>query len=577
MITLIRPPAIDVLRFATTSVSPPIGLAYVAGSLEASGHNVKIVDAVASDPTQTTRAFKGFLMGLKIEEMTERIDEGTKLIGISTIFTHEWPIVVRLVRLIRKRFPEVPIMVGGEHVSSMPEFCLHSSDVDFVVMGEGEETCVELAEAIFSGNSHEDIAGIAYRGNGSVITNPRRQRNAAVDDIPRPAWHLFDLASYRKHGLIGGIDTDGITIPMLATRGCPYQCTYCSAPNMWTTRWVARTPSNVVDEMEYYIREFGASNFPLQDLTAIIQKEWIVDFCQLIIDRNLNITWQLPTGTRAEAIDEEVAELLKKSGMVSMAYAPESGSDETRELIKKRIHKDKLLKSMEAAVKHDLHVSCFFVLGFPHDTGKHFKDSLSFVRTLAEAGAEDIAIGFYMALPGTELFRKLYNQGRIKFTRDYFRHILDSQTMAPSNLYMDVGSREMLSYWKLRIYFEFYGAKSHKNTFIGVLISVFSAIPGMFKKVHVSRMETAFRNFLTNCYRMFKAQFHPRWMPLKEELEMFEPWAKIFASTMDIKAAGAPELKEEGKINFMSVLKKEHAQRVEYKKEGRAEEVTVDA
>ena len=76
---------------------------------------------------------------------------------------------------------------------------------------------------------------------------------------------------------------------------------------------------------------------------------------------------------------------------------------------------------------------------------------------------------------------------------------------------------------------------------------------------------------------MFKAQFHPRWMPLKEELEMFEPWAKIFASTMDIKAAGAPELKEEGKINFMSVLKKEHAQRVEYKKEGRAEEVTVDA
>ena len=113
MITLIRPPAIDVLRFATTSVSPPIGLAYVAGALEAAGYNVKIVDAVAEDQTQTTRSFKGFLMGLRIEEMTERIPENTKLIGISTIFTHEWPIVVQLMRLIRKKFPYVPIMVGG--------------------------------------------------------------------------------------------------------------------------------------------------------------------------------------------------------------------------------------------------------------------------------------------------------------------------------------------------------------------------------------------------------------------------------------------------------------------------------
>lgn len=564
MITLIRPPAIDVLRFATTSVSPPIGLAYVAGSLEAAGYDVKIVDAVAEDPTQTTRSFKGFLMGLRIEEMTAKIHKDTKLIGISTIFTHEWPIVVQLMQMIREKFPDVPIMVGGEHVSSMPEFCLQSSEANYVVMGEGEETCVELANAIFENKPHEHIAGIAYLLGDTVITNPRRQRNTAVDDIPMPAWHLFDLASYRKHGLIGGIDTDGITIPMLATRGCPYQCTYCSAPNMWTTKWVARTPSNVVDEMEYYIREFGASNFPLQDLTAIIKKEWIVDFCQLIIDRKLNITWQLPTGTRAEAIDDEVAELLKKSGMVSMAYAPESGSDETRELIKKRIHKDKLLQSMEAAVKHNLHVSCFFVLGFPHDTAQHFKDSLSFVRTLAETGAEDIAIGFYMALPGTELFRRLYNQDRIKFDRNYFRHILDSQTMAPSNLYMDVGSRKMLSYWKLRIYFEFYGAKSHKNTFLGVIISACSAIPGLFKKVHVSRMETAFRNFLTNCYRMFKAQFRPRWMPLKEELEMFEPWAELYASTMDKKAAGAPELKEAGKINFMKTLRSEHSQRVEY-------------
>ncbi|MCZ6672125.1 MAG: radical SAM protein, partial [Verrucomicrobia bacterium] len=571
MITLIRPPATDVLRFATTSISPPIGLAYIAGALESAGYSVGIVDAVGENPKTITRGFKGFLIGLRIEEMVERIDVSTQLIGISTIFTHEWPIVVMLIRLIRKRFPDVPIMVGGEHVTSMPEFCLHSSDADYMVLGEGEETCVELARSIFEESSHTDIHGIAYRDGSTVVVNPRRQRNTEVDDIPRPAWHLFDIANYKRHGLIGGIDTDGVTIPMLATRGCPYQCTYCSSPNMWTTRWVARTPSNVVDEMEYYMREFGATNFPLQDLTAIIQKDWIVDFCQLIIDRKLNITWQLPTGTRAEAIDEEVAELLQKSGMITMAYAPESGSDETRDLIKKRIHKPKLLDSMAAAVKYNLHVSCFFVLGFPHDTPAQFADSLSFVRQLAETGAQDIAIGFYMALPGTELFRRLYNDGKVTFDRSYFRHILDSQTMAPSNLYMEAGTRPMLSYWKLRIYFEFYGAKSHKSTFLGVIITILSALPGIFKKKHVTRMETAFRNFLTNCYRMSKAQFGKRWMPYKEELEMFAPWSELFASTMDIKAAAAPLLKQEGKINFMKVLKTEHAQRKVYPVESKFE------
>lgn len=564
MITLIRPPAIDVLRFATTSVSPPIGLAYIAGSLEAAGHTVKIVDAVAENPAQTTRSYKGFLMGLRIEEIAEKIDENTQLIGISTIFTHEWPVVVQMIRLIRNRLPEVPIMIGGEHVSSMPEFCLQSSDADFIVMGEGEETAVELAEAIFTGRSHKDIAGIAFREGNHIVTNPRRHRNLAVDDIPRPAWHLFDIANYRKHGLIGGIDTNRITLPMLATRGCPYQCTYCSAPNMWTTRWVARSPANVVDEMEYYMEKFGASNFPLQDLTAIIQKDWIVEFCQLIIDRKLDITWQLPTGTRAEAIDDEVAELLGKSGMVTMAYAPESGSDETRDLIKKRIHRPKLLKSMEAAVKHNLHVSCFIVLGFPHDEKKHFQDSLTFVRTLAETGSTDLAISFYMALPGTELFRRLYNDGGITFNRAYFRHILDAQKFAPSNVYTPHFNRFSMGLWKLRIYCEFYGAKSHRSTLVGVILTILGAIPALFRKQHVNRMETAFKNFLINGWRILKSQFQPRWMPLKEELKMFEPWEELFASTMDKKAAGAPELKEDGKINFMKVLKNEHAQRVEY-------------
>jgi hypothetical protein len=222
-------------------------------------------------------------------------------------------------------------------------------------------------------------------------------------------------------------------------------------------------------------------------------------------------------------------------------------------------------------VKHDLHVSCFFVLGFPQDTKKHFQDSLAFVRQLAETGAQDVAIAFYMALPGTELFRRLYNQGKVDFDRRYFRHILDSQTLVPSNLYMEEGSRLMLIYWKLRIYFEFYGAKSHKNTFLGVMLTLLSVIPGSFKKKHVTRLETVFKNFVVNCFRMLKSQFGQRWITKQEEKDMFKTWPELFATTMDKKSAGAPELQQDGKINFMKVLKAEHAERVEYSPKKEAE------
>ena len=129
---------------------------------------------------------------------------------------------------------------------------------------------------------------------------------------------------------------------------------------------------------------------------------------------------------------------------------------------------------------------------------------------------------------------------------------------------MDEGSRLMLIYWKLRIYFEFYGAKSHKNTFIGLILTLLKVIPGSFKKKHVTRLETVFKNFFVNCYRMFKSQFGQPWISKKEERAMFENWPALFAATMDKKAAGAPELKQDGKINFMKVLKAEHGQRVEY-------------
>ena len=364
-VCLVRPPAVDSFRFVTTTITLPLGLAYIAAVVEQSGRRVSIVDSVGLAPSHTSRYYKGFLIGLELDEVANRIPSDADIVGISVIFTHEWPAVVRIIEHIKAARPELKIMVGGEHVTSMPEFCLETSQADYIVTGEGEESILELLEAIENDGDLASIPGVGFRhGNGYTI-NVRRPRRVDVDDIPYPAWHLFDLQTYRDNNLVGGMDTARMNLPLLATRGCPYQCTFCSSPNMWLPTWIARDPIKVVDEIEHHIKNYGATSFPFQDLTAIVRKDWTVDFCNEILRRGLDVALQFPSGTRSEAIDSEVAELMKKTGMVALAYAPESGSEYTRRLIKKKMKTDNLMASIRASAEADLNVSCFMIIGFP--------------------------------------------------------------------------------------------------------------------------------------------------------------------------------------------------------------------
>ena len=228
---------------------------------------------------------------------------------------------------------------------------------------------------------------MAWRASDRVRVNPRRGRHRDVDDLPWPAWHLFDVRAYDERGLVNGIHK-GFTIPILATRGCPYQCTYCSSPSMGTQRWLPRNPVDVAEEIEHCVRTYGAANFPFQDLTAIIRKDWTVTFCRELIRRKLDVVWQFPSGTRCEAIDDEVAPLLRQSGGRHIAFAPESGSERTR-LIKKKMTTRALLGSVRASVRAGLNVTAVFVLGFPHDTRDDLRQTVRLARRLAREGVDD--------------------------------------------------------------------------------------------------------------------------------------------------------------------------------------------
>lgn len=419
-VQLIHPPVyVNPKAWTGLRPAPPLGLAYVAGALAAAGHAVRVIDALAEAPDQMVREGRVMRLGLSPEEIVSRIEPETRVVGVTNMWSFSWPVVRRLVLAIKTARPDVVVVCGGEHFSGLPEWSMAQAPIDYIVRGEGEETAVELFAALERGDFDPNtIAGLVWRDGDRVVSNPPRARVSEVDSIPWPAWHLFDLDAYNRHGLKTGIDF-GKMVPVLATRGCPYSCTYCSSPSMWTTKWLARDPVLLVDEIEHWAKTYGADNFPFQDLTLVIRRDWILAFGEELIRRGLGIRWQLPSGTRCEVIDDEVADLLRRSGCVSLNYAPESASDSVRKRIKKRMKKDGLFTAVDAAVRAGMNVSCFLVIGFPEDRDDEIRENLPFVRELARRGVEDIACGFFFPIPGTELYDELVANDRIALTEEF--------------------------------------------------------------------------------------------------------------------------------------------------------------
>ncbi len=465
-ITLIHPPVFLNVH-AMTALRPalPLGLAYVAGSLRAAGHEVSLIDAVAEAPDRVTRDDldpRIFRLGLSPEEISARVGKDCDAIGLTNMWSFSWPLVRRIVKRLKADHPELPLVCGGEHFSGLPEFSMSQAPIDVIVRGEGEEAAVEVFAALEKGRrTFEDIQGVVYHEGGTLegrpVRTPDRTRRRELDEIPWPAWDLFDVKAYDEHDLVAGLHA-GNTIPILATRGCPYQCTYCSNPGMWTTRWYARNPAKVVDEIEYYVRRYQARNFPFQDLTAILKKDWIVAFCEELLRRNLRITWQFPSGTRCEVIDDEVARLLRLTGGRSLAFAPESGSERTRKLIRKQMKEESLMDAVRASVRHDLNITSFTVIGFPHDTKEDLRETTRLARRLAAAGIDDIAIGFFFPIPNTRLFDELLERGRVDLSDRFLLTPIfaNDERCEEENNYCDHLTAKQLTSWKYRILLNFY-------------------------------------------------------------------------------------------------------------------------
>ena len=421
-ICLIRPSIVVPASNAITIFTPPLGLAYIAGSLRSADFQVQVIDAVGESlDTRHPANNECFSYGLSQEETIERIDPDSKIIGFALGFSFEWPTCRDLANAVRERFPKALLIGGGEHITAVPTQSLEDSALDIGVLGEGEETAVEIAIAVSENRlKPEEIPGIAFRNKlGQIQINERRARKRNLDEIALPAWNLLPIENYLERGYGFGVNR-GRSMPMMASRGCPYQCTFCSNPSMWTTRWIARDPDLLLDEMQLYQQKYNIENFDFYDLTAIVKKSWIVDFCKKIDARNMKFTWQLPSGTRSEAIDGEVAALLYKSGCRNMSYSPESGSVGVLERIKKKISLDSVINSIDASFKNNMNIKTNIIFGFPEETLKEIFESYYFIIRMALAGAYDISIWGFSPYPGSELFSHISATEKLKLDDAYY-------------------------------------------------------------------------------------------------------------------------------------------------------------
>jgi radical SAM superfamily enzyme YgiQ (UPF0313 family) len=219
---------------------------------------------------------------------------------------------------------------------------------------------------------------------------------------------------------------------------------------MWTTRYEARPPADVVDEIEGYVARYRIQNVDFYDLTSIIRREWVLEFCELMCQRDLGVTWQLPSGTRSEALDAEVLRAMYRSGCRNVSYAPESGSERTLRRILKKVDLDRMESSMRAAVEAGLNVKANIVIGFPGEEKDDLRDTIRFLGRMARAGVHDASVWTFSPYPGSQLFDELCAAGRLgPFDDDYFTSLLSYSDLGGAVSYAEAFTSAELQRWRI--------------------------------------------------------------------------------------------------------------------------------
>jgi anaerobic magnesium-protoporphyrin IX monomethyl ester cyclase len=403
----------------------PIGLGYIAATLERAGHEAIIYNAEnppldegvedwgAEARVQAHARCLGRIRDPDdpIWQEVRAVIQGfhAEVVGI-TCMTVTFDIAKRIMRIARDCDPTVPLVWGGPHPTEVPEQVIRDDVADFLIVGEGELTAVELLERLREGSSDfGGIDGLMFKREGQVVRNPPRAFVATLDKLPFPDPN----ALLNIHGFGKTLMADFLG-DIVSSRGCPHQCTFCSVMNVWgrTTRW--RSPQNVVDEIESLRRRLGAVEFHFWDDTFTINRRRTVALLRHMIERRVDVTWTCLT--RADRLDEELVELMMEAGCYNVFLGLESGSDRQLAKTKKGITTDDGRRAARMLNDAGLFWTALMMVGLPEETEEEMMQTLAYLQ---EIRPKEVALSVFTPFPGTALWEQARSLGLIDETVDW--------------------------------------------------------------------------------------------------------------------------------------------------------------
>ena len=380
---------------------PPLGLAYVSAFLKRCGFEVMLLD------------MQGLLMDS--EELVRNIAAfSPDLIGI-TAMTPTVPEALRVSELARHTAPEARIVMGGVHPTLDPASVLTSKNVDYVIRGEGEFALAELALALKAGLPVDTIDGLSYKDDSGIpVIRGKAPLIKDLNTLPMADYEAFPIERYIEHNRhlrsIRGIS-------MIVSRGCPFQCTFCAVHETMGRKWRIKSAAQVVEELITLKDRHGIEGVWFKDSIFNLDKEWVKEFCRLMIEADTGIQWQ--SLTRVDLIDEEQIILMKQAGLTQLDLGIETGSPKSLIRLKKGITVERIKEQVAIAKRH-VKVFGFFMIGIPGEQEVDVQQTFELAKVLE---LDRWTWSIYSPLPGSALYDDLIAEGKIEPFRLDFNQV----------------------------------------------------------------------------------------------------------------------------------------------------------
>ena len=422
-ILLMEPPVTRPSNFSAKririGVLPPLGLACIAAVLEKEGYEVKIFDCLIEGSLNGTPYKKGKIRyGLPDEEIKKEIERfSPDMVGVSCLVSAKVYDMLNVCKIAKEVNKNIVTVTGGAHPTTAYYEVLKDKNLDFVVLGEGEYSALELIKTLNERRDLSKVDGLAYRENGKIKVNPKTKYIENLDELPLPARHLLKMEKYiRTTSPHSGIKRQPYT-SMVTSRGCRNRCSFCVIRCLWGEKPRFRSAENVLKEIDHLIKTYGIKEIHFEDDNLTSDKKRAMAIFNGIIEKKWDLSLNSPSGLTVHSLDEELLSTMKKAGYYSISIAIESGDKDILRLMRKPVDLERVKALVKIVHKLGMRVKGFFILGYPGETKEQMQKTVDFA---AKVGLDWALFFLATPIPGSELEKQCKEKGYlIDETMDY--------------------------------------------------------------------------------------------------------------------------------------------------------------